>query len=119
MDDTILGTIKNLLGLPKEDNSFDQDLMININTVFGILYQIGVGSENSFYLTDSSTKWTEMFKDYIPLIDMIKNYTYMKVRLYFDPPSSSFVLDSLGKQIKELEWRIQIQVEGAFEEKID
>lgn len=116
MNDSILNTIKNMLGIPIEDNSFDQDIMININSVFGILYQIGIGTKTSFYIVDSAVKWTEMFADYIDLVDMIKNYTYMKVRLYFDSPTNASVLESLNRQIKEFEWRIQLQVEKAFED---
>lgn len=113
MDDSILGSIKNLLGISEEDTSFDKDIMIHINSVFGTLYQIGVGTKTSFRISDKVVKWSEMFQDYLNVISMIIDYTYMRVRLVFDPPTSSFVLESLQREIKELQWRIQYEIEDA------
>lgn len=111
MDDSILGSIKNLLGISEEDNSFDKDIMIHINSVFGTLYQIGVGTKTSFRISDKVVKWSEMFQNYLNVVSMIIDYTYMRVHLVFDPPTSSFVLESLQREIKELQWRIQYEIE--------
>lgn len=111
MDDTILGSVKKLLGISEKDEAFDLDIVININSVFSTLYQIGVGEEEHPYIMDGTSTWGEVFSNRTDLVDFIKLYTYLKVRVIFDPPTSSFVLDALNKQIQELEWRIQIQAE--------
>lgn len=111
MDDSILNSIKNLLGIPEEDPSFDKDIMIHINSVFSTLYQIGVGTKLSFRINDSAVKWSEVFQDYLNVVNMIIDYTYMRVRLVFDPPTSSSVSESLQREIKELQWRIQYEIE--------
>lgn len=112
MDESILFSIKKLLGVEKETTAFDQDILININAVFSTLYQIGVGTEGHYTIINEEDTWEEVFKDREDLIDFIKLYTYIKVRIVFDPPSSSFVLDSLTRQCQELEWRIHIQAES-------
>lgn len=114
MDESILASIKNLLGIAKEDEAFDQDILVFINSTFSTLFQIGVEVSN-YHITKTET-WNEIFSKVPDLIDYIKTYTYMKVRLAFDPPTSSIVLDSLTKQVNELEWRINIQAEGGFDE---
>lgn len=115
MEDSILVSVKKALDIQKDLTAFDQDILMNINSVFSILYQIGVQSSNDTYrIENSETKWTDLFGDDIVLLDMIKTYTYIKVRILFDPPSNSFVLDSLKTQAQELEWRIHVQAEGGF-----
>lgn len=113
-DDSILNCVKGMLGIDKSCDVYDKDLVIHINGVFLTLYQIGVGKSPS-RIDDEFQEWSIIFSDNLDLIDLIKDYTYMKVRIIFDPPSSSFVLDSLKKQMDEYEWRIQIQAEGGFE----
>lgn len=116
MEDSILFSVKKLLGIADQDTAFDQDILININATFSTLYQIGVGKEDEHYVVlGEKDTWKEVFKDRLDLVDFIKLYTYLKVRLVFDPPTSSFVLDSLKKQVDELEWRIQIQAESREE----
>ena len=108
MDSSILTSIKKLLGIAEEDTSFDQDIIMHINTVFAILAQLGVGPANGF-LVDNTTTW----EDYISTqrLAFIKSYVSMKVKVMFDPPTSSFALDALNKQIAEYEWRINSEVE--------
>lgn len=112
MDESILNSIKKLIGINEEDDAFDSDILININSVFSTLYQIGVWENSHISIKDESETWEEVFKDCLDLVDYIKLYTYMKVRVAFDPPTSSFLLDALNKQIQELEWRIMIQAES-------
>lgn len=108
---SILETIKKLLGIESSYNHFDTDIIVAINTVFFSLNQIGIGPPNGFSITDSSTEWT----DYLPVDDdnyeAVKTYMQLKVRLLFDPPTSSFVLDAMERQIKEIEWRLKTQAE--------
>lgn len=109
MDDSILNTIKKLLGLPEDINDFDQDVIIGINTTFGILAQIGVGPSTGFLITDDSSTWN----DYIPEgknLEMIKTYVYMKTKMQFDPPQSSAVSEAMNKILAETEWRIASEV---------
>lgn len=117
MEDSILESIKNSLGINKEITVFDQDIVMHINSVFSTLNQLGVESSvNTYRISCSDETWTSYFGDDDVLVDMLKEYTYLKVRIVFDPPTSSFVLDSIKAQAQELEWRINIQAETKEEE---
>lgn len=117
MEDSILISVKEVLGINKDLTAFDQDILMNINSTFSVLYQIGVkSSEDSYRIENTETKWSDLFGEDPILMDMIKTYTYIKVRILFDPPTSSFVLESLKAQAQELEWRIHIQAEGGFKD---
>lgn len=115
MDDSILNTIKGMLGIDNKSEVYDQDLIVYINSVFSTLYQIGV-ADKAAHLVDKHQTWSSVFTETPDLVDLIKEYTYVKVRMIFDPPTSSFVLDSLKKMSEELEWRIHVQAEGRFED---
>ena len=120
MDESILKTVKSDLGIIDYETAFYSDILMNINAVFSVLYQIGVGDKAvSISLDNADITWLEAFSDNQDLIDMIRTYTYMRSRIIFDPPSSSFVLDALTKQIQEYEWRIKEQAEGGFDEPDD
>lgn len=110
MDSSILTSIKKLLGLSEEDTSFDQDIIMHINTVFNILAQLGVDPENGFSIEDDSAIWSDYLGEATNL-ELIKSYIYMKVRLMFDPPTSSILADAMNKNISELEWRINVTVD--------
>lgn len=109
MEDSILVTIRELLIGDRGDLSFDADLVITINLAFNTLTQVGVGSEEGFKITGESEKWTDFVND--DRLEMIKNYVLLKVRVLFDPPTSSFVLDAYNKQLDELLWRINVVVD--------
>lgn len=108
---SILQSIKKLLGIDSEDSSFDQDIIMHINTVFATLNQLGVGPEEGFYIEDDYTLWTD-FIDEGAKLESIKSYVYLKVKLMFDPPLSSTVIESINRIISELEWRINISSES-------
>lgn len=110
MDSSILTSIKKLLGIAKEDTSFDQDIIIHINTVFAILAQLGVGPEGGFSIEDDSAIWEDYLGNATDL-ELVKSYIYMKVRSMFDPPTSSILADAMNKNISELEWRINTTVD--------
>lgn len=112
-EDSILKSIKGFLGIQEEDNDFDQDVLLHVNTMLSNLYQIGVGEEPKHIFSDEET-WTDLFSNEPELIDLIKEYIFLKTKLLFDPPSSSFVLNALSEQINEVQWRINMQTEGAF-----
>lgn len=104
MNDSILTSIKKLLGIDAQYTSFDQDIIIHINSVIAILKQIGVGNQN-FSITGTTEKWSDYLGSETGL-EEIKTYIYLKVRKIFDPPTSSAVASSFDELIKELEWRI-------------
>ena len=110
MDSSILTSIKKLLGIAKEDTSFDQDIIMHINTVFAILSQLGVGPANGFSIEDDSAIWEDYLGNATNL-ELVKSYIYMKVRSMFDPPTSSILADAMNKNISELEWRINTMVD--------
>lgn len=109
--DSILTSVKKIIGISEKDESFDTDLIIHINSVLMILNQLGVGPEDGFSITDKSAVWTDVIGDN-KLIEAVKTFVGLKVRLIFDPPTSSAVLDSINKTISELEWRINVMVEN-------
>lgn len=108
--DSILTSIKKLLGIAEEDTSFDQDIIMHINTVFTILTQLGVGPAGGFYIEDDSAIWDD-FVSNDPRLNSIKTYIYTKVRMMFDPPTMSSVAEAMNKNISELEWRLNVTVD--------
>lgn len=108
--DSILTSIKKLLGITEDYTHFDTDIVMHINSVFSILTQLGVGPPEGFYIQDKTTIWYEYISD-PNKIEMVKSYMYLKVRLIFDPPSSSSVIEAFNKQISEFEWRLNVAVE--------
>lgn len=110
MDDSILDSIKKILGMPPDYDAFDTDLVIHINSVFGILAQLGVGPEGGFSISDNTTLWKAYLGDSKDL-EMVKSYIALKVRLVFDPPTIGAVMDAMREQIREFEWRLNVQVD--------
>ena len=111
LEENILASIKKLLGLEEAYTPFDIDIMMQINTAFLSLQQIGAGPAAGYYLNTGLETWSEFFGTRTDL-QGVKTYIYFKVRLAFDPPSTSFVLASIEKQIAELEWRLNVQAEN-------
>lgn len=105
MESSILTSIKKLLNISEECDSFDTDIIIHINTVLMILTQIGVGPSEGFSITDENDVWTDFIPD-IKKIESVKTFVYLKVKLIFDPPSSSAVMEAFKQSISELEWRL-------------
>lgn len=105
--ESILTSIKKLLGIEEEYTHFDQDLIMHINSVFMILNQLGVGPSEGFSIQDSKGVWG----DFIPTgsnLEAVKSYIHLKVKLMFDPPSSSAVMEAINRTIAELEWRLNV-----------
>lgn len=113
--DSILTSIKKMLGIEAEITQFDTDIIININSVFMILTQLGLGPAEGFIITDDTAEWDDFLGDVVTQ-EAVKSYIYMKVRLIFDPPTSGFVLDAMERMIKEFEWRLNSQAESDSEE---
>lgn len=109
MAESILNTIKKLLGIPVDDTAFDEDIIVHINTVLMALQQLGVGPDTVFTISDATAEWQDLLVD-PAMYAATKTYIYLKVKMAFDPPSTSFVLDAMAKQIQEYEWRLSVQV---------
>lgn len=103
--DSILTSIKKLLGITEECTDFDADIIMHINTVLATLNQLNVGANDGFAISDKSSKWADFMGD-DKRLNLVKSYVHMKVRLLFDPPLSSSVMDAINNTVKELEWRI-------------
>lgn len=108
---SILNDVKKLLGIEEDYTYFDKDIVIHINSVFGILNQLGVGPDNGFAIEDATAEWIDFLQTTDPRLNMVKSYMYAKVRLLFDPPQTSNLKESLERECSELEWRINIQVD--------
>ena len=111
MDESILTSIKKLLGITAEYTHFDTDIIIHINTVFMTLHQLGVGPEEGFKIQNDTSVWNEYVTEEDNL-EAIKTYIYLKVKLVFDPPVNSTVMEAYKQTINELEWRLNIQAES-------
>jgi len=111
MDESILITIKKMLGLDDEYQPFDADVIVLINSALMTLTQLGVGPKNGYAITDYNSKWSDFLVNDIKL-EAVKNYVYLKVRVTFDPPTSSSVLEAYKQQLNELEWRLNVQAES-------
>jgi len=105
--DSILTSIKKILGITEEYEHFDPDLIMHINTVFSILNQLGVGSKSPFSIQDKTATWNDFIQDN-DKIEMVKSYMGLKVKLLFDPPLQSSVIESMNKLISELEFRLNV-----------
>lgn len=102
--------MKKELGLFFEDDAFDTSVIMNINTAFMILNELGVGPEQPFFIEDDTLTWMDFYKD-ISLVNGVKTYVWIKTKLNFDPPETSYGITALEKQADELEWRLCSQAE--------
>lgn len=105
MDESILNSIKKLLGIAEFDTSFDQDIIMDINTILGILWQMGVGPASPFRITGPIETWSDFMED-MTKIEFVKSFIHLRVAQLFDPATSSSVDESRNNLIKELEWRL-------------
>lgn len=108
--ESILTSIKKLLGIEEEYTQFDADIIMHINTVFLNLTQLGVGPSEGFLIGDDTAIWEDFIGDSSQL-QAVKTYMYLKVKLLFDPPLSSSVTESMNRMIAELEWRLNVAVD--------
>ena len=108
--ESILTSIKKLLGIEEEYTQFDNDLIMHINSVFLNLTQLGVGPAEGFLIEDDTATWEDFIGDSNQL-QAVKSYMYLKVKLLFDPPLSSSVIESMNRMIAELEWRLNVAVD--------
>lgn len=112
--ESILTSIKKMLGIAEEYDPFDPDIIMHINSAIMNLTQIGVGPSEGFFIEDERTTWGDFVQDATHL-QAIKSYIYLKVKLLFDPPTNSTVLEAHQKLITEYEWRLNHAVEFKVE----
>lgn len=105
MEGSILNTIKKLLLIPKDCVDFDTDLIVAINTAFSTLYQMGVGTDKPFSINDDTAVWSD-FMESNDDMEMVKTYIHLKVKMIFDPPQSSAVIEVYKDMTKEYETRL-------------
>lgn len=108
---SILDDVKKTLGVDPSYTVFDGQIIMHINTVFSILNQLGIGSDFGYQIADNTATW-DLFIGLDPQLNDVKTYVSMRVRMFFDPPTNSFVIAAMEKQIQELEWRINVKREG-------
>ena len=109
MNGSILDSIKKNLGIVPEYTAFDDQIILDINAAFSTLHQLGFGPDEGFEITGIDEFWSDIIEE--PRFNFIKSYVCMKVKVMFDPPTSSYALDALNKQIAEYEWRIKSEIE--------
>ena len=111
MNDSILGTIKKMLGYePETETPFDLEIINHINSAFSVLTQLGLGPKTGFSISDSTAVWSDIIPENMNL-ENVKMYIYLKARIVFDPPTSTTALETMKEQIKEYEFRINIEVD--------
>jgi hypothetical protein len=110
VEPSILKSTKKILGIGEADTSFDVDIVTHINSVLAVLDQVGIGPVNGYMIEDDTATW-DTFIGTDPRLNLVKTYLYLRVRLLFDPPSTSYAIDAMKNQIAEFEWRLNVQRE--------
>lgn len=111
MIQSILDSVKKVLSIDPSYTAFDEDILMHVNSVFSTLTQLGVGPDNGFMIEDKVATWSDFIPGFDPRFSMVKSYMVLRVRLLFDPPATSFAIESMQKQIDQLEWRINVERE--------
>lgn len=117
-NESILISVKGSLGIPENYEYFDQQILFHLNSVMAILPQIGAGPPEGFIVEDETATWGDLIGDTSDRNKFlyVKSYVYLRVRLLFDPPSSSSVIDAMERQLRELEWRITVTHDIPYDE---
>lgn len=108
--ESILNSIKKLFGPEGSYDAFNNDLILHINTYLRVLNQLGVG-EQDFRIADDTATWNDFLGENEALLDPVKTYIYLRVKVVFDPPASSIVMNAINEQVNELTWRLRVAAE--------
>lgn len=106
MEPSILKSTKKILGIASDYTAFDLDIITHINTAFSTLTQLGVGPAAGFMIEDDAATWAEFIGDTDLQLNSVKSYIFLRTRLLFDPPATSYLINAYENQIRELEWRL-------------
>lgn len=111
MEHSILNSTKKMLGVAPDYDAFDTDIITHINTAFSTLNQIGVGPAEGYEIWDADATWDEFLGVHISpkKLNSVRTLVFVKVRMFFDPPTTSYLLNAYEKQIAELEFRVSIE----------
>lgn len=112
MEMSILNSVKKILGLAPDYTVFDHDIITHINAVFFTLQQLGVGPVEGFMIEDNSETWDLFLSSDMPQVNAVKTYMFLRVRMLFDPPGTSYLINAMNEQIEEMEWRLNVRREG-------
>lgn len=112
MDVSILNNVKKILGIEPDYTAFDLDIITHINTALSTLTQLGIGPADGFMIEDATSTWDDFLGLSNVKMVAVKSYVYLKVRMIFDPPTTSYVIDALQSQIHEMEWRLSVTREN-------
>lgn len=110
MSDSILTSIKKNLGVDEAYEVFDPDILIYINSAIATLTQLGVGPAEGFMIEDKAATWGS-FLGTDPRLNPVKTYIQLRVRMLFDPPQTSYLVEAMKQQIQEHEWRLNVTME--------
>lgn len=108
---SILTSIKKVLGVADDYTVFDPDIIIHTNSILSVLNQLGVGPVGGFMIEDAGPTW-EDFLGTDPNLNLVKTYVCLRVRMLFDPPGTSYLINAMKEQAQELEWRLNVVREG-------
>jgi hypothetical protein len=113
MEQSILRSTKKVLQIGPDDESFDLDIMTHINSAFSTLHDLGVGPEEGFTIDDEYVEWDSFLTEDIAQLSRVKSFVFLHSRLFFDPPATTFHLNAVQEQLKEVTWRLSVKREGA------
>lgn len=108
MSDSILESVKSYLGISKDDNAFNSDILMAINATMVVLNQLGVGPDNPVTVDSDDAKWNIIDEK---IVGIVREYVSMRVRMLFDPPTTTYIKQALDDQISEFEWRILAEID--------
>lgn len=114
MEQSILKGTKKILGIDADYTAFDHDIITHINSAFSTLNQLGVGPPAQFFIEDDEPEWSDFFVTDESILNLVRSYVYLKVRLIFDPPATSYAIGALKEQIQEFEWRLSTAREDEY-----
>lgn len=110
---SILDSLKKTLGIELSDTTFDPDLILHINSAFSTMHQLGVGPSEPFEIHDNTAQWSDFIEDYTA-INSVRSLIHIKVKLLFDPPSTTTMFNALEAKEKEYEWRLMVAMEDNY-----
>jgi hypothetical protein len=113
MSESILDNTKKILGMDATYTVFDTDIILHINSALSILNQLGIGPQLGFAIQDNTATWDQILGN-DPSLNSVKTYVYLRVRLWFDPPATSYAIEAMKEQIRELEWRLNVRREETY-----
>jgi hypothetical protein len=112
---SILNSVKKVLGMEASYTAFDTDVLMHINTAFSTLHQLGVGPPDAFVVSNSTPEWSSFIAS-VDGIEAVRSYVFLRVRLLFDPPTTSFGITAMENMVKEMEWRLNAVVDVGEDE---